>query len=199
MALKLEYPPGATPLDPDEAEGLKVAVGTRGELDEIELSNILAAHRWLGAGRARRPSQVAALPFLKKLHAQMFGATWRWAGQFRKTGKNIGCPPHDIGPRLHDLCDDVRFWLDHSTYGKDEVAARFHHRLTAIHPFPNGNGRHARLAADALLASLAEPAFTWGMAQRKREDAAAVRQEYLGALRAADEGRYAPLFQFVRS
>ena len=80
----------------------------------------------------------------------------------------------------------------------DELAVRFHHRLVAIHPFPNGNGRHARLAADLLLELLGEPVFSWG-SQNLNEDGAS-RAAYLDALQWADrELDYEPLLLFARS
>jgi fido (protein-threonine AMPylation protein) len=44
----MEYPDGATPLDPDEMEGLRFKhVSTRGELDELEQANIQEGLAWL--------------------------------------------------------------------------------------------------------------------------------------------------------
>ncbi|MEO7787700.1 MAG: hypothetical protein ABIR77_07765 [Sphingomicrobium sp.] len=34
--------------------------------------------------------------------------------------------------------------------------------MVSIHPFPNGNGRHSRIAADLLAVRLARPVFSWG-------------------------------------
>jgi Fic-DOC domain mobile mystery protein B len=127
----------------------------------------------------------------------MFNETWTWAGTFRRTGKNLGVPPHAIAASLHDLLNNVTYWLEHATYPLDEIAARFHHRLVAIHPFPNGNGRHGRLMADLLLRNYGAETFTWG-----REDLKApskVRERYLQALKAADAGDIKPLIQFARS
>ena len=84
----------------------------------------------------------------------MFGETWSWAESFRKSDKNIGVEWLQIGVKLRDLIDDVRFQIEQATYSPDEIATRFHHRLVAIHPFPNGNGRHARMMADLLIQKL---------------------------------------------
>ncbi len=127
----------------------------------------------------------------------MFGRVWRWAGAFRQTERNIGVAPHQIGIELRKLLEDCRYWIDHNTYPVDEIAARFHHRLVWIHPFPNGNGRHARLATDLLLASLGQQRFTWGRANLV--DAGQTRQAYVAALRAADAKDIRPLLGFVRS
>jgi len=79
----------------------------------------------------------------------------------------------------------------------EEIAARFHHRLTYIHPFPNGNGRYARLMTDILMkANGAEP-FDWGNSDLVAPDDA--RKRYIAALRAADRRDPSLLFEFVRS
>jgi Fic family protein len=67
----------------------------------------------------------------------------------------------------------------------------------SIHPFPNGNGRHARLATDVLLFQRRQLRFTWG-SQSLGVDGTA-RREYIAALREAGAGDIARLFAFVRS
>ena len=101
--------------------------------------------------------------------------------------------PLRIQPALHDLCEDVKTQLEFKSYPLDEIAARFSHRLVAIHPFANGNGRLSRTMADLLLA----PRFTWGAGNLVADGE--VRQRYLAALRAADAKDYGPLLAFVRS
>jgi Fic-DOC domain mobile mystery protein B len=127
----------------------------------------------------------------------MFDRTWRWAGKFRVTGKNIGAPAAVVPEHLRDLLDDVRYWKEHKTFPRDELAVRFHHRLVKIHPFPNGNGRLGRLATDALMTELGGMQFTWGAGRIDAEGG--VRERYLGALRSADDGDISPLLAFVRS
>ena len=127
----------------------------------------------------------------------MFGRVWRWAGRFRTTGKNIGVPAYRIRTDLQELINDCSCWIENGTYEPDEIAARFHHRLVQIHPYPNGNGRHARLAADVLLTRLGRPRFTWG--SKNLVDSSETRTRYVHALRAADRHDYAPLLAFVRS
>lgn len=80
----------------------------------------------------------------------------------------------------------------------DKLAARFHHHLVQIHPWPNGNGRHARLATDLLLHRWGRPHFSWGGATHASDDSA-LRDNYLTALRAADAGSFDELFRFARS
>ncbi len=189
-------PDGATPLDPDEADGLIPShITTRRELNAWEQANILDAEQWLAT---RRPtSSVIDMGFLRELHKRMFSGTWEWAGKFRKSMKNIGVAWEAVPERTQNLLDDVQYWLDHETYPIDEIAARFHHMLVAIHPFPNGNGRHARLMADALLRQVGVSPFTWGSASLDVKGA--IRRQYIQALQAADAGDYAPLLCFIRT
>lgn len=193
MALTLHTPPGATPLDADETAGLlPKGIATRGQLDEYEAANIAEAMTWA----ARRRRDVLADGFLPELHRRMFGRVWRWAGKFRTSGKNIGIAPHDITTALRDLVEGVRAQLAAGRMPADEIAARFHHRMTRIHPFANGNGRHARLATDLLREQLGEPRFSWGAADLQH--AGGARERYIDALRAADGGDYRPLIAFLR-
>ena len=140
---------------------------------------------------------MASDAYIRKVHRKMFEETWKWAGQYRVTEKNIGVRVHEIRERLMELVGDVRYWLQNSTYAPDEIAVRFHHRLVLIHPFPNGNGRHARLMADVLVMKLGRPAFSWGSANLVREGEA--RTKYLEAIRAADQGDIQLLLKFSRS
>jgi Fic-DOC domain mobile mystery protein B len=127
----------------------------------------------------------------------MFGRVWRWAGDHRRTGKNIGVYAYRIAQDLGQLLNDCRYWIENDTYDPDELAARFHHRLVWIHPYPNGNGRHARLATDLLLVSIGQERFSWGSASIT--DPGQTRQRYVAALRAADNHDMEPLLAFVRS
>ena len=74
----------------------------------------------------------------------MFGDVWRWAGAYRLAQRNIGVEARMIPESIGQLIGDARYWVDKGVYAVDECCVRFHHRLVAIHPFPNGNGRHAR-------------------------------------------------------
>ena len=194
MPINLDYAPGATPLDADELASLIPGhVITQGELNEWEQLNIVQGDTW--ARKQRK--EILDEGFLRRLHQQMFGQTWRWAGTFRKSDKNIGVDWLRIGVELKNLLDDVHYQVEHSSLPPDEIAVRFHHRLVAIHPFPNGNGRHARLMADLLAERLGRPRFTWGSASLV--DANETRQRYIAALQAADARDIAPLLAFARS
>lgn len=196
MAVNLDEEDGQTPLDLDEKTGLiPEHLATKGDLNDWEQENILRAVRWL---RRRRSPDVLSEGFCRALHAKMFDLTWVWAGTFRRSDKNIGCDWTQVGLRLAQLFGNTRWWVDNETFPPDEIAARFHRDLVWIHPFPNGNGRHSRLMADALLRSLGQPAFSWGNGGNLVA-ASDIRTRYLAALRAADQGNYEPLLEFVRS
>lgn len=184
----------ATPLTPEERDGLIPSYITlRRELNEAEQINIADADRWAFS----RKRDVLDEPFLRTLHKKMFGKVWRWAGQYRMTARNIGIDAYRIAGELAQMLGDVRYWIDHGTYEPDEIAVRFHHRLVFIHPFPNGNGRHARLAADLFIVGLGASRFTWG--RINLVDPAETRAAYVAGLRAADGHDIAPLLAFARS
>ena len=185
---------GATPLTDEEREGLKLSfVTTQGDLNAAEQENILQAENWA----YRRKNIVLNRNFLSDLHKRMFGNVWRWAGAYRSTGKNIGVDAYRIHTELQELINNVSYWIENKTYELDEIAARFHHQLVHIHPYPNGNGRHSRLAADLLLKQMDRRRFTWGRVNLT--DASETRKKYIDALRAADNHDYGPLMKFVRS
>lgn len=194
---QFDNPPGATSLEQEELEGLKIkTITTRGELDRWEQANIGSAMEWLE--KRKKNSSILDEEFVRKLHVQMFGKVWTWAGKFRKTNKNIGIDKLQIGIELRNLIDDVNFWIKNKTYEPDEIAVSFHHRLVAIHCFPNGNGRHARLITDTMLTDLFNLSpFSWGNGDLT--GASEVRTKYIDALRAADNHNYEPLKEFVRS
>lgn len=185
---------GATPLSDEEREGLKLSyVTTRGDLNTAEQQNILKARTWA----QKRKNKVLTRDYLNDLHKRMFGDVWTWAGTYRTTEKSIGIDPIHIQVQLQELLDNVNYWIEHETYPPDEIATRFHHKLVYIHPYPNGNGRHARLAADILLKEMGQDPFTWGRANLR--DAAQARKTYIDALRAADVHDIGKLLEFVRS
>jgi len=192
-----EYPEGATPLDPDEAEGLLPKhITTRDQLNQWEQANILEAEKWI-SGRNFHIENIITMEFIKNLHRRMFGKTWSWAGSFRKSNKNIGVEWYVITSDLSILMDDVLYQAKNSVYPAGELAVRFHHRLVSIHLFPNGNGRHARLMADILLLSQGESRFPWGKTPTSG-DISPVRKQYILALRAADRMDYLPLMNFSK-
>ena len=190
----LGEPENATPLTPEERRELVPAhIAYRSELNEAEQENIARAHDW-ALGRRR---DVLTEKFIKDLHGRMLGDVWRWAGKFRTSERNLGIAHHEIPVALRQLLDDARAWIEYTAYPPDEIAVRCHHRLVQIHPFPNGNGRHARLMADLLVMSLGGGRFSWGSANL--QDAGEVRHRYITALQAADNHDIGPLLAFARS
>lgn len=189
-----EEPEGATPLTPEEREGLIPAqVTLRRELNELEQENILEASLWV----TRRSRDPVSETFARNLHRRMFSKVWRWAGSNRASNKNIGCDWWEIDLQLRGVLEDTRTWIEFSSYPADEIAVRFHHRLVAIHPFANGNGRWSRLMGDTLARRLGKPAFSWGNSSLLDDDA--TRRAYIDALRIADRHDIGPLLTFARS
>jgi Fic-DOC domain mobile mystery protein B len=183
-----------TPLDAEEMLQLIPSYITlRRELNEAEQVNIAYASKWLSSRRSDLLDEV----FLRELHRRMFGQVWRWAGQYRKTARNIGVNANRVRMDTAQALDDARFWVANATYAPDEIAVRFSHRLVAIHPFPNGNGRLSRMAGDLLAVQLGRPQFSWG--SRNLTDANVTRAAYIAALRAADAHDLGPLILFARS
>lgn len=193
-------PSNSTPLEEDEKEGLiPKAITTRGELNEEEQANILIAALWMDHSRIKIDRLLTA-KHLRLVHKKMFERVWRWAGAFRQSNKNIGDLWSQIPVYLDSLCKDTLAQIEDSSssrWDNDEIAIRFHHRLVAIHPFANGNGRHARLVTDKLLSILGEEEFTWGQSSLNNDTD--VRQRYIQALKAADAHDCAPLLAFARS
>lgn len=190
---------GNTPLDEAEVEGLIPShLATRAELNQWEAKNIELAMEWLSG----RSIDVLDLDTLEELHRRMFGQTWTWAGAFRASEITISPYSWPEVPRLvRDLLANAATQHDaivgdHDAL--DELAARFHHELVKIHPWPNGNGRHGRLATELLLQRWKRPPFTWGAASGGA-DQRANRSRYIAALRRADNGELKQLYEFVRA
>lgn len=195
MAVALQYEPGQTALDADElAQLIPRHITTQGQLNEWEQANIVEALKWLKRGR--HPA-VLTEKFCRELHKRMFGKTWKWAGTFRQSDKNIGCDWRQVSTRLRQLLDNAEFWVQERVFPPDEIAVRFHHQLVLVHAFPNGNGRHSRLMTDSLLAQMGGPPFSWGEGV-DLVGVGDVRDLYLDALRAADAGNITELTEFVR-
>ena len=196
MGLNDDLPNGATPLDADELHGLiPTHLVSRNQLNEWEERNIQAALSWIERQRRLRPLEEA---WLRRLHREMFAQTWRWAGHYRSSDKSIGADWRQIRMQVPALLADMAYQVEHRVEPVDQIAVRFHHRLVSIHPFPNGNGRHARLIADVLIEQLGAPRFSWG-GSSSIVDASALRQQYIAALQQADRGEISALLAFARA
>ncbi len=193
-----QEPGDATPLEPQEREGLlQTWITHRRDLNEAEQENIVEGAAWARGRRRVSLERMLSEDFMRTLHKRMFGDVWEWAGTFRTTERNIGVQAYRIGVELASLLGDGHYWVEHATFPPDEIAIRFHYRLVAIHPFPNGNGRHARLVADLLIERLGGDRFSWGGGILA--DVGELRARYVAALRAADDHDIAPLLEFART
>jgi len=195
-----KYSDGNTPIRAEEAEQLIPRISTIGELNEYEAVNILRAREWAFESRTMKSTDPLKEPYIRELHRRMFDNVWKWAGTYRPTERNIGCDPKEIVQRIPQLLANVRYWLENKTFSTDEALLRFHHQLTRIHPFANGNGRHARMIADVVAVRHGHAEFTWG-AGKDLVAAGDPRTRYLAALRALDanENDVKLLLYFVRS
>ena len=194
--MEFHHAPGATPLDPDEAAGLVPAhITTQSDLNAWEQINIVQGDRWAARQKNR---DLLDEGFIRDLHRQMFDKTWQWAGTFRKSNKNIGVDWTQVAVRLRNLLDNTQYQIENHVFDADETAVRFHHQLVWIHAFPNGNGRHARLMADLLAVRLGNQRLSWGGGQALITSAGVLRDRYLKALRAADQGQLDDLIAFAR-
>ncbi len=198
MGLEFNYKDGQTPLEEEEKEGLKIKTITiQGELDEFEQLNIEKAVEWTIHANLKY-EKILTEKFVKDLHKRMYGDVWKWAGEFRRTEKNIGIPWVQIGIELKNLLDDTKYWIENKTYSPEEIAIRFKHRIVSIHCFPNGNGRHSRLMADIIMESIFEEGiFTWHQSNMVSTDE--VRKEYINSLKEADNGNISPLIEFAKN
>ena len=198
MGLDLIYNDGQTPLDEDEKEDLLIqSIATRGELDEFEQQNIEDTIQW-SLTRRFKSERILSESFIQELHKRMYRNVWRWAGEYRKTNKNIGVDKLEIPIALRTLIDDASYWLENNIYDPEEFAIRFKHRLVSIHCFPNGNGRHSRMIADIIVEKIfQQPVFSWG--SKNLSDEKESREKYLLALRKADKGDFSLLLKFARS
>lgn len=196
MGLELTYNTGQTPLDEDEKDGLIIkSITSQGELNEFEQLNIEKALLWVYRQNLRQ-EKILTEKFIKQLHKKMYDDTWKWAGSFRKTNKNIGIEWSMIGVQLKSLLDDTAFWIQNKTYPSEEIAIRFKHRIVSIHCFPNGNGRHSRLMADIIIENIFnKPAFNWGGSNMSAPGD--TRSNYIQSLKAADNGNLNPLLKFA--
>lgn len=186
--------PGETPID--DVSGLLVrGLKTRQELNIAEADNIREVIVKYLAARPNRELAPFDLAFLVKLHGEMFCRVWNWAGTLRKIDLNLGVPWHQIEIELLKLSEDLRYWESH-WHDRLEQAAHLHHRAVCIHPFINGNGRWARMLSNIWLRLHDAPLTIWPDETIGTESR--IRQEYLAAIRLADQGRIADLVELHR-
>jgi Fic-DOC domain mobile mystery protein B len=198
MELDPDQIDGQTPLDEDEREGLLIkSISTQRELDEFEQQHIENAMLWLSSKKLSG-EEILSEKFIKELHRRMYAGIWKWAGEFRKTDKNIGTDKQQVSIALKQLLDDCLYWIKDNSFPGEEIAIRLKHRIVQIHCFANGNGRHSRLLADVMMEKVFNlPSFSWGAANLiKQSDP---RIAYIKALKKADAGDYNDLLSFAKS
>jgi Fic-DOC domain mobile mystery protein B len=188
----------ATLLTEEERRDLIPSITTRAELNQFERYNINEARMWAMKPRELRRKDLLTDGFSRELHRRMFNQVWRWAGRYRSSERNLGWEVPRLTEGMYNALADAQAQLEHSAYPLPEIAVRLHHQLVAIHPWPNGNGRHARLLADVLIAARGGKALTWGAGA----DLAAqgtVRKRYIEAVQRADAGDFSLLIEFAQS
>jgi Fic-DOC domain mobile mystery protein B len=189
-----EHLPGATPI-PD-ASGLKVkGITTRKELLVYEAANIRKVFvKYLSAKPSRRSAKFD-YAWALKLHKEMLGDVWRWAGKLRTYDLNIGTSFHHIETSLYNLLQDLRYW-EQGTTALLEQAVLLHHKAVCIHPFLDGNGRWSRMLANIWLKLHRHAVTLWPEEAVGSESV--IRSEYLQAIYSANEGDYEPLTELHR-
>lgn len=187
-----DEPSGATPLDPEEFDLLiPTDVATRADLNAVERDNILSARLWAFSQRGIVDADTLLQTVtLDAIHRRMFGNVWKWAGKRRTRDTNVGADPAEIVMSLKDVLDHARYWHDHNTFDRIETAVRIHHRIVQVHPYVNGNGRHARFVADLYLHVNGDDSLPWRLDE---SDTSAGRATYISALQLADGGDYVAL------
>ena len=182
--LALNQIPGNTPLDADDIDGLIPSLATREELNDFEQTNITEANAWALNPRVLKNRDPLTEPYVRELHKRMFNHTWKWSGVYRQKDLILGVPHYEIRDQIPALLGNARYWIESRTLDVDEIAIRVHHRMVWIHPFRNGNGRHARLLADVIATKNGREQFTWGSRVLIQDGPA--RTEYIRCLKAAD-------------
>lgn len=189
-------PPDATPLEAEDFEELiPTDIATRAELNAVERDNIVSARLWAFTERPiTEIHQLFETTMVDDIHRRMFGNVWRWAGKRRTRATTIGVTPTQIVTQLKDTLEDARYWHDNETFDPVEAAVRIHHRLVFVHPYVNGNGRHARLVADLYLHIVDGSTLRWRPDESEPSDS---RAAYIAALRKADKGDYTQLIVYA--
>lgn len=114
------------------------------------------------------------------------------AGQYRTLSVRIVGATHEPPPgwEIAPLMNDWASWLVEQAKVLDPVTltALAHHKLVAIHPFIDGNGRTARLIMNLVLMRAGYPPAIIARVNR---------QQYYRVLAQADGGKTDPLVNFV--
>ena len=189
-----ESVPGETPIDPSGLKH-KGAITNRRELAAVEARNINKAFLKYLASRPNLRSAPFDYDWLLRLHDEMFGEVWGWAGVVRTRDLNLGVRHYQIREQLSALVGNLHSWSEFG-HSLEVQAVWLHHLAVQIHPFENGNGRWARLLSNIWLKLHGEPIVFWP--DSVLGESSPVRDEYLAAIRAADSGNYEGLGELHR-
>ena len=195
-----DHTEGAT-VGEDVSGLLQAHLVNKSDRDEAELEMIaLAYNKHVYRSRRKKADAVwFTEEFIRKVHSDMFGTLWEWAGKYRTTETNIGVNWHQIPEQVARLVKDFEFWNSaESKMSVLEIAARLQNRLTRVHPFKNGNGRHARLLTDIFFHSQKHPLPEWPQLQRMPQGDE-IRKRYIAAMKKADLEDYDGLIKFIES
>ena len=177
---------GETPID-DFSELKIKGITRRAELNVHEAENIRRATVKYLAHTPNKRTAPFRLSWVRRLHREMFGNVWVWAGRFRTHDLNIGVSWPQIEPGLQNLLDDLTHWKNQGI-DLNEQGAWLHHKSVQIHPFTNGNGRWARLLANIWLKQHKAGVIEWP--ETLIGTASEIRDQYLAAIKKADDGNY---------
>jgi Fic-DOC domain mobile mystery protein B len=186
--------PGETPIDPSGLRpAIRRSVYSRAQLNPLEAENIrVATVKYLAATPSRRLAPFT-LEWVLKLHKEMLGKVWLWAGKIRTIELNLGSPAWRIRTDLHNLLEDLRCW-EASDMQLVPQAATLHYRAVNIHPFENGNGRWGRLMASIWLKQHGGAVTLWPE-EGISAGTSPIRRQYIEALKAADQCDMSPLVE----
>jgi len=118
-------------------------------------------------------------------------------GEYKTTPNHVLTPsgdvhhyatPEETPAKMGDL---MKWYAGENSSGRlhpVEIAARFHYQFVAIHPFDDGNGRMSRLLMNLFLL---EAGFPPVIVKTERKN------EYLFALRTADQGEIGQFVDFI--
>lgn len=184
-----EFPQDATPIE--DLSGLKIKeITTRDELNAFEFDACTDATVNYLTGKKKIKEFTRESLF--KLHEEMFSSIWNWGGKKRTSNTNIGVNHFEIEDQLSRLFEDLKVW-EKGNLDPIDIAVRLHHKLVYIHPFPNGNGRWARLVSNIYLQQKTGNMFRWP--EQEVSNQSDFRSQYLSALKDADHLNYTQLLE----
>jgi len=174
----------------------KLGIADQAELDEAEARLLQLLYEEVFANlEPDRPLDVA---LIKYWHRRWLGGLFDWAGQERQVNLQKDGFPFAAASQVPQLLKELdEKWLKTRTpccdMTRDEAVraiAEIHVELILIHPFREGNGRIARLLADAM-------AYQAGMGPMDYSDWDTHKAEYIAAIHAGLGGDYRPMIERV--